>query len=712
MAALELWGGIECTRNRVGDRYVDQLDQSGHAGRDGDLERMAALGIRVWRYPVLWERVAPDGLARADWSWPRRRLTRMRQLGLEPIAGLVHHGSGPRDTSLLDPAFPEKLAAYAAAVAERFPWVRRWTPVNEPLSTARFSALDGHWFPHTRTHADFARAIVNECRATALAMAAIRRHVPDAELVYTEDVCRHSSTPGLAVEAAFRNQRRWIGLDLICGHVGPDHPLHGWLVEHGVDPAVLADLEPTPPAVIGANYYVTSDRFLDELPERQPWCRRIEAPVLEHAGIYGETEAVRCTRAGLLGHRTLLNEVWARYGLPVALAEVHVGCTREEQVRWLLEAWDAAHLARSDGADVRAVTAWGAFGLFGWDRLVTRAGGTYEPGLFDVRGPSPRPTALARVASALARGEAPDVPYGGEGWWRRASRTQGREPLEHVATPGHPPVLDLPPARPARPLLVTGSGAFARQIVRTCEARNLRTVVTGRALDPADPDAVARLVDELRPWAVFHAAGLRTPAVAERVPELAERLHATAPAVLANVCASRGLRLLVLSSSRVLSGPGPHDERALVCPRGALGRSQAEGERAAEGVGLVLRCGHIVGLDRRDDVLGSGLRDVSFGRRWTVSPDQAVVVGPALVDYALELLIDGELGLRHVAHRADLLVTARVAARMVGLDRRRIVAGPRGDAARLVSVHRRVLPAVGVALRGLMVEPVRSEGVS
>ncbi len=694
---IELWGGIECTRNRVGDTYVDQLELNGHAVREDDLDRMADLGIRVWRYPVLWERVAPHGLARADWSWPTRRLTRMRELGLDPIVGLVHHGSGPPDTSLLDPAFPEKLAAYADAVAARFPWVKRWTPVNEPLSTARFSGLDGHWYPHGRSHPEFARAIVNETRGIVLAMQAIRRHVPDAELVYTEDVCRHSSTPKLAAEATFRNQRRWIGLDLVCGRIDADHPLHAWLVAHGISPAEIAGIEPTPPEVIGANYYVTSDRFLDEHPHRMPPHRRIHGP----EGFYGESEAVRWTRPGLLGHRTLLDEVWDRYHLPVVISEVHVGCTREEQVRWLLEAWDAAHLARQDGADVRAVTVWGAFGLFGWDRLVVRRGGTYEPGLFDVRGPTPRPTALAKVAKALARGEKPDVPYGGAGWWRRPTRTFGREPID-VPMPGFPPALELPPTWPQRPLLITGSGALARRVAHACRVRDLPTIMPGRALDPADADALARLVDELEPWAVFHAAGVRGPYAAERHPELAERLHARAPAVLARLCRDRGVRLLVLSSSRVLTGPGPHDEGAPLRPRGVLGRTQAHGELAAEGVALVLRCGHIVGLDHGQDLLGYGLRHVATGRPWQVSVGEPVVVSRALVDHALDLLVDGEVGLRHVAHRSDLFVTARVAARLAGLDRRRILAGPPGAAGPLVSVHgARLLPPVAAALSGL-----------
>ena len=55
--ALELWAGLECTLNRVGDTQNDELALTGHYGRDGDLALLASLGIRTIRYPVLWERI-------------------------------------------------------------------------------------------------------------------------------------------------------------------------------------------------------------------------------------------------------------------------------------------------------------------------------------------------------------------------------------------------------------------------------------------------------------------------------------------------------------------------------------------------------------------------------------------------------------------------------------------------------------------------------
>ena len=63
---LELWGGLECTVNRVQDTYFHQLDRNGHAGRADDIERFASLGIRAIRYPILWERTRPS-LADPDW---------------------------------------------------------------------------------------------------------------------------------------------------------------------------------------------------------------------------------------------------------------------------------------------------------------------------------------------------------------------------------------------------------------------------------------------------------------------------------------------------------------------------------------------------------------------------------------------------------------------------------------------------------------------
>src|SRR3954466_2065320 len=194
---LQLWAGFECTLNRVGDVQHDQLELTGHYRRLDDIDRVAALGIRSVRYPILWERVEAQRAGGAPFAWHDAVMARMRALGIDPIVGLVHHGRGPFGTSLLEAGFADGLATFAREVAERYPWVTRYTPVNEPLTTARFSALYGAWYPHVRDDASFLRAALSQVRATRLAMAAIRAVQPDAQLVQTEDLGRTHATPAL-----------------------------------------------------------------------------------------------------------------------------------------------------------------------------------------------------------------------------------------------------------------------------------------------------------------------------------------------------------------------------------------------------------------------------------------------------------------------------------------------------------------------------------
>ncbi len=419
--SLEVWGGVESTVNRVGDVYFDQLERSGHAGRIDDLDLFAALGIRALRYPILWERTAPDSIEHADWSWADARLERLRALGIRPIVGLVHHGSGPRHTNLLDPQFAEGLAAFAGAVAARYPWIEEYTPVNEPLTTARFSGLYGHWYPHGRDAQTFSRVLLNECRAVVLAMRAIRAVSPSARLVQTDDLGKTFSTPHLAYQAAFENERRWLTFDLLCGRVGPGHRMWYDLRHNGIDEETIAwfSANPCPPDIMGINYYITSERFLDE--HLTPY------PEWTHGGngqeAYADVEAVRVRRRGIAGPETLLREAWERYGRPIAITEAHLGGEPEEQVRWLAYLWKAAHAVAGRGIDLRAVTIWSLLGAFDWHNLVTRDEGHYEPGIFDVRTTPPAPTLLAPIVHAMGTGQPLHHPaLARPGWWDRPDR--------------------------------------------------------------------------------------------------------------------------------------------------------------------------------------------------------------------------------------------------------------------------------------------------
>jgi dTDP-4-dehydrorhamnose reductase len=419
-----VWAGFECARVRVRGRVVDQLELTGHASRATDIDTLAWLGVEAVRYPILWERVAPRGLAQADWRWTDERLARLAANGVRPIAGLLHHGSGPRGMSLAHPGFTSAFARYAAAVAQRYPWIDAYLPVNEPLTTARFAGLYGLWHPHQRSEPVFARLLLAQCLAIRAAMEAIRGIRPDARLIVNEDLGRTYGTVPLAGQVAHANERRWLTWDLLSGAVDERHPMWATMAR---SPALVAQLEdlaarPCPPDLIGIDHYVTSDRFLDHRVEAYPAAVR----PTEGQPDYVDVEALRVPEVASAGVAGVLREAWERYRRPIALTEVALAGEAHDQVAWWDEAWSAALDAARDGVPLEAVTAWALVGASGWDRLLSQRDARYEPGYFDARFDTPMPRPVAHAVRATALGRDPADPAGLErpvpGWWRRDDR--------------------------------------------------------------------------------------------------------------------------------------------------------------------------------------------------------------------------------------------------------------------------------------------------
>jgi dTDP-4-dehydrorhamnose reductase len=701
---LELWGGTECTVNRVGADYIDQTVRTGHQARLDDLDRIASLGVRAVRYPVLWERVAPSGLGQADWAWTDQRLARLRQLKLRPIAGLVHHGSGPRDTSLLDPQFPHRLATYARAVAERYPWLLDYTPINEPLTTARFSALYGHWYPHRRNDLAFAEALLNECRGVVEAMAAIREVNPEARLIQTDDLGKTYSTPRLAYQAAFENERRWLSWDLLCGVVDAAHPMWSYLRWLGVEEPTLAWFleHPCPPDVLGVNYYLTSERVLDESQEHYPEDRRGG----NGRDDYADMEAARVRAEGIGGWALVLREAWQRYHLPLAVTEVHLGSTRDEQLRWLFEAWQACAHLRIEGVDVRALTVWSLFGAFDWNHLVTCGHDHYEPGAFDVRGPRPRPTALARLTRQLATSSTSDEPVlDTPGFWRRPERLWMRPLWTEAPAPRAVQVRRTRLARsePRRLLINGATGTLGHAFARVCDKRGLAYQLLSRQdMDIAEPASVAAALERWQPWAVINTAGYVRVDDAETDIERCLRENTQGPVVLAQASARRGVRMVTFSSDLVFDGMSsvPYVESDAVGPLNVYGFSKADAERRvleADPSALVVRTSAFFGPWDVHNFVYLALRSLAAGEE-VVAADDALVSPtyvPDLAHATLDLLIDHEAGVWHLANVGCLswVDLAAMAARRAGLPTRRLV--PRRTAALHLAARRPAMSVLG-----------------
>jgi dTDP-4-dehydrorhamnose reductase len=651
---LELWAGPECTVNRVGDTFGDQFERCGHSQRLEDLDRFADLGIKAIRYPVLWERIAPDRPESCDWTWIDPRLNRLRELGIGVIAGLVHHGSGPARTNLLDDeGFAQGLAEHARRVAERYPWIDRYTPVNEPLTTARFSALYGHWYPHARDERSFWRALLNQIDGVRLSMAAIRAINPAAKLIQTDDLGRTFATAEVRGQAAFDNVRRWAGWDLLCGRVTPQHPLWDHIAQFGLAGRLEAiAAAPCPPDVIGVNHYLTSDRFLDHRLHRYP-------PHV-HGGNgrqrYADVEAIRVLEPAPPGLEGAVREAWERYRIPVAVTEVHNGCTREEQMRWMAEAWDTAARLRDEGVELRAITIWSLLGSCGWNTLLTGPG-IYEPGVFDVSGGKPRATALAGLMRGLPGGEPRHPAAQDAGWWRRSIRLLYPTVHRPAALEAHRTAEDAPPR--SAPLLILGAtGTLGRAFARACAQRNLACVVTGRReIDLRDADSIARTLDRHEPWAVINAAGWVRVDDAEAEAQACREANADGAIRLAAAASDRGIATLNFSSDLVFDGcaTAPYVETDAPSPLGVYGQSKAvmeQGVASLAGQHLVARTAAFFSPFDAYNFAVAVASALAQGERFRAAQDLVIspTYVPHLVDTALDLLIDGETGLWHLTN--------------------------------------------------------------
>jgi dTDP-4-dehydrorhamnose reductase len=587
---------------------------------------------------------------------------------------LVHHGSGPKYTNLLDPNFPDLLADFAAKVARRYPWVEMWNPVNEPFTTARFSCLYGHWYPHRHDMDSTFRAVFNQCLAIKRAIEAVREVIPAAKLITTEDVGKTFATAPLQYQADHENDRRWLTFDLLAGRVVPGHPLYRWLRNKAASVEQLDELATgaATPDILGFDHYLTSERYLDHRVERFPGVE----PGSNGRDTYVDVEAVRVAKlTGELGPRRRLKETWDRYGIPIAITEVHHGCTRDEQVRWLHQMWTEAEAARSDGVDVRAVTLWAMFGLVDWRSLLTRREQAYDVGGFDTRGEKPRPTLLAKVAAQLGRGETVDHPVLDlPGWWRRPGRTHARSRYD---------MLPRAATRVARPILITGAtGTLGQAFSKICAHRGLAHVLTSRAeLDITDDASIAAALERYRPWAVINTAGFVRTWEAEEKADECFRINATGPELLGRGCKAAGIPVVTFSSDLVFDGTlgRPYVEPDAPAPKCPYGRSKADAEArlmAIDADALIVRTSAFFGPWDRYNFLFDTIEKLKRGEE--VFASDTTVVSPTyvpdLVHAALDLLLDGEKGIWHLTNQGAISWhdLAREVAGAAKLDRRKI----------------------------------------
>jgi dTDP-4-dehydrorhamnose reductase len=225
-----------------------------------------------------------------------------------------------------------------------------------------------------------------------------------------------------------------------------------------------------------------------------------------------------------------------------------------------------------------------------------------------------------------------------------------------------------------RPLLITGAtGTLGEAFRRMCELRALNYRLVCRAdMDIADPGSVRAMLQAANPWGVINTAGYVRVDEAENDAPRCFRENTEGPTCLAAACAERELPLLNFSSDLVFDGTAsrPYVESDLTNPLNVYGRSKTEMEKQVKRVwpgALIVRTSAFFGPWDEYNFVTCTLRSLQNGL--PVSADSSLVSPtylPDLVNACLDLLIDGESGLWHLAN--DGMITWLDLARRLATD--------------------------------------------
>jgi beta-glucosidase/6-phospho-beta-glucosidase/beta-galactosidase len=343
-------------------RRIDQMEKCDHYRRwREDFELTKALGINYLRYGPPYYSVH-TGPGRYDWEFTDTTFNAMREMGIVPIVDLCHFGIPDwLGATFQNPEWPAFFAEYAKAFAERYPWVKMYTPVNEIFIAAQFSASYGWWNERLQDETAFVNALHILCKANVLAMNAILEVTPDATFIQSESSeYFHSQAPECEEYAYFLNHKRFLALDLTYGRE-VNALMYEYLLDHGMtrrDYQWFRDNHVRGNCVMGNDYYWTNEHQV---------CaeRMIEAS--------GE----------VFGYYVITEQYYQRYRLPVMHTETNF--VAENAVFWLRKEWANVHRLQLDGVPMLGFTWYSLTDQVDWDTALREENNrTHTVGLYDL----------------------------------------------------------------------------------------------------------------------------------------------------------------------------------------------------------------------------------------------------------------------------------------------------------------------------------------
>ncbi len=362
--------GIECSYPVITgpdgrDLRVDEMAKAHHYERwREDFSLVQNLGIEFLRYgPPYYD--VHRGPGRYDWDFSDATFGELQRRGITPIADLCHFGVPDWVGGFQNPDWPRLFAEYARAFAERYPWVRLYTPVNEIFVCAEFSALFGWWNERLTNDTAFVTALKHMARANVLAEEAILEVQPHAYFIQSESSeYFHAGHPAVQDRADQLNHRRFLSLDLCYGQHGVCSCVYEYIMDHGMTREEFHWFREHGSAlklhhIMGNDYYISNEHLI------------------HHDG--------HITPSGeILGYYVITKQYFDRYHLPVMHTETNLADAAAAPT-WLWKQWTNMTRLKEDGIPIIGFTWYSLIDQVDWDTALREDNGHVNPlGLYDM----------------------------------------------------------------------------------------------------------------------------------------------------------------------------------------------------------------------------------------------------------------------------------------------------------------------------------------
>ena len=337
-------------------KRIDEMEKTDHYRRwREDFELVKKLGIGHLRYgpPYYGTHVGPG---KYDWSFADETFNALREMQIEPIADLCHFGVPDWIENFQNPDFPKYFAEYAAAFANRFHWIRLYTPVNEIMIAALFSAKYGWWNERLTGDKSFVTALKHLCQANELAEQTILKVQPDVTFIQSESTeYFHAESPECQSQADFLNERRFLALDLTYGYP-LSVTMYEYLLDHGMTREEyhwFGEHHVKSRSVMGNDYYVSNEHLVA--------CDGTTSPSGE-----------------IFGYYVITKQYFERYHLPVMHTETNFN-DAERATFWLWKEWTNLHHLKLEGVPIIGFTWYSLTDQVDWNTALREDNGTVNP---------------------------------------------------------------------------------------------------------------------------------------------------------------------------------------------------------------------------------------------------------------------------------------------------------------------------------------------